>query len=364
MTRTNDRYELAQLQMACDLAVLKVDAAPSHRLTPGRLVAAVLPATVIAGLLYAGLFIKPAPSGAAVPIPALERRDAFFGIDMPAGGVLWAAGSRGKIVRSDDGGRNWARQATPTGEHLQDIAAWDAQRAIAVGNRGVVLRTEDGGRHWSNVTVPLSSVDNKLLRVRVTTDGRAFAVGEMGALLGSRDEGRSWQRLVPEQDVGFNGIAVVGEHLWVVGERGAILHSADGGVSWHGQPAPVDRSLTAVAFRDDKRGVAVGLNGTILTTENGGLDWNDRSLQELPHLYDIAAEADAWYAVGERDVLLRATVKAQDWQTSRATGASLAWHSEIAVRDGRRLYAGPGASLAAQMAAAQVAANDTKGSPQ
>lgn len=364
MTRTNDRYELAHLQMACDLAALNMQPPHAHRFSPGRIAAAVLPATVIAGLLYAGLFIKPAPSGAALPIPALERRDAFFGIDLPASGVVWAAGSRGKIVRSDDGGRNWTRQATPTGEHLQDIAAWDAERAVAVGNRGVVLRTEDAGRHWSTVAAPVSSVDNKLLRVRVATDGRALAVGEMGAVLGSRDGGSSWRRLVPEQDVGFNGVAILGDHLWVVGERGAILHSADGGASWHSQLAPLDRSLTAVAFRDESHGVAVGLDGTILTTENGGRDWNDRSLHGLPHLYDVATDGDGWLAVGERDVLLRAGSDAHEWQLLRATGTSLAWHSEIAVREGRRVYAGPGASLAAQMRAADIGMNETQGSPQ
>ncbi|ATE61229.1 WD40/YVTN/BNR-like repeat-containing protein [Thauera sinica] len=364
MNRTNDRYELAQLRMACNPAALAMRASPARRVTPGRLAAAVLPATVIAGLLYAGLFIKPAPSGQAVPLPVLERRDAFFGIDMPASGVVWAAGSRGKIVRSDDGGRTWARQAAPTAEHLQDIAAWDAQRAVAVGNRGVLLRTEDGGRHWSNVAVPLSAVDNKLLRVRTTADGRAFAVGEMGALLGSRDHGRNWQRLMPEQDVGLNGVAVVGDRVWVAGERGLILHSADGGATWVRQPVPVARSLTAVAFRDARRGVAVGLNGTILTTENGGLDWNDRSIRDTPHLYDVAHDGEGWYAVGERDLLLQADAEAGAWRASRATGTSLAWHSEIAIRDGRRLYAGPGPSLAAQAAAGIPPANDGKGPQQ
>lgn len=363
MSGTNDRDELAQLQLACDLAALGMNAAHRRRVTPGRVIAAVLPATVIAGLLYAGLFVKPAPSGQAVPIPALERRDAFFGIDMPATGVVWAAGSRGKIVRSDDGGGSWTRQTTPTGEHLQDIAAWDAQRAVAVGNRGVLLRTDDGGRHWANVAVPLSSVDNKLLRVRVATDGRAFAVGEMGALLGSGDHGNGWQRLIPEQDVGLNDVAVVGDRVWVVGERGLILHSADGGANWHSQAVPIARSLTAVAFRDERRGVAVGLDGTILSTENGGLDWNDRSLQSAPHLYDVAADGEGWSAVGERDVLLQAGADASTWRASRATGTSLAWHSEIAIRDGRRLYAGPGQSLAAQTAAVRPA-NESEGSPQ
>lgn len=360
MTRTNDRYVIVPMAIADAMAAAMPHARRVREIAPGRVAAAILPAAVIAGLLYAGLFIRPAPSGQAVPMPPLERRDAFHGIDMPAREVVWAAGSRGKIVRSEDGGRQWRLQATPTAENLQDIAAWDPLRALAVGNRGVVMRTDDGGAHWRIVEVPRSSVANKLVRVRTLDDGRAFAVGEMGALLGSRDHGRNWQRLLPERDVGLNGIAVVGERLWVVGEMGLILHSADGGGRWQVQHAPRASSLSAVAFRDALHGVAVGLNGTILATENGGLTWNDRSIQTLPHLYDVAMDGTGWRAVGERDLLLVSAAGADDWRAARATGASLAWHSEIAMRDGRWLYAGPGPSLLAQGAAASATAQGAR----
>lgn len=349
MTRTNDRYGFVPFSGGGCAPLVAGALRPGGLPRMARWAGVVLPTALIAGLLYAGLFIKPAPAGSALPMPPIERRDAFFGLEMPAPGVIWAVGSGGKIIRSEDGGQRWTRQAAVTDEHLQDIAAWDDRHAVAVGNQGVILRTEDGGAYWTLVPAPTSSVANKLIRVRALADGRAVAVGEMGALLGSRDQGRTWQRLAPERDVGFNALAAVGEHIWVVGEGGTIQFSPDGGTTWRTQRAPTKRSLTGVAFVDDRRGVAVGLDGTVLSTDNGGLDWNDRSIEGVGHLYDVVVDGSGWRAVGERDVLLTAGPDAVTWTARRATGATLAWHSRIAGRDGQWLYAGPGPSLTEQL---------------
>lgn len=354
MTRTNDRYKYMH-RLHAGISGIAAAGAPmiGHArmsFAPGRLAGALVPPLVIIGLLYAGLFIKPAPSGQAVPTPALERRDAFFGLDLPAAGVIWAAGSRGKIVRSEDDGAHWVVQATPTAEHLQDLAAWDARRAVAVGNQGVVLHTVDGGAHWAAVQAPRSEVANKLLRVLALPGGRALAVGEMGALLAGEDYGRSWRRLVAERDVGFNAVARVGDTLWVAGEGGLLMRSDDGGAHWREVALPVAASLTGIAFRDERHGVAVGLDGTVLSTGDGGERWIDRSLPTAGHLYDVAVDGDGWRAVGVRDVLVRGAADGGQWRLERATGASLAWHSKAVGRDGRWVYAGPGPSLAAQSA--------------
>ena len=75
--------------------------------------------------------IKAQPVGASVVNPIFERGDSFYGVATPAGKTIWAAGSNGKAVRSEDQGASWSLQLTPTHETLQDISAWDAQRAVA-----------------------------------------------------------------------------------------------------------------------------------------------------------------------------------------------------------------------------------------
>jgi len=68
-------------------------------------------------------------------------------------------------------------------------------------------------------------------------------------------------------------IAEAGERLVVVGERGHILVSDDEGESWRQVPVPTRQMLTAVKFVDASRGWAVGHDGIVLATMDGGESW-------------------------------------------------------------------------------------------
>ena len=132
-----------------------------------KLIMMLLPWTIIAALLGAGLFIRPQPVGGTVAASALERRDQFYGLAELPGGVVLASGSYGKILSISRDGQI-RRLSTPTRNTLQDIAVWDAEHAVAVGNDGVVLFSLDGGLHWNQAAdVPRSATANKLNRVRI-----------------------------------------------------------------------------------------------------------------------------------------------------------------------------------------------------
>lgn len=75
-------------------------------------------------------------------------------------------------------------------------------------------------------------------------------------------------------------VAKAGERLVAVGERGFVLMSEDGGQSWTAHATPVTRTLTAVAFEDQKLGVAVGHGGSLVRTEDGGDNWTEVQMEE------------------------------------------------------------------------------------
>ena len=58
-----------------------------------------------------------------------------------------------------------------------------------------------------------------------------------------------------------------------VGQRGHIVISTDGGAAWKQSAVPVSSDLTSVFFIDDKQGWAVGHDGVILHTDDGGDRW-------------------------------------------------------------------------------------------
>jgi len=75
-------------------------------------------------------------------------------------------------------------------------------------------------------------------------------------------------------------VARAGDRLIAVGERGFTLVSDDAGKSWKAAATPVDRTLTGIAFKDAKTGVAVGHGGSVVRTDDGGATWAKVPLEE------------------------------------------------------------------------------------
>ncbi len=69
------------------------------------------------------------------------------------------------------------------------------------------------------------------------------------------------------------GITRAGQRLVAVGQRGHIVTSDDAGSTWRQSVVPVGSDLTALAFPTPELGWAVGHDGVILHTRDGGLTW-------------------------------------------------------------------------------------------
>jgi photosystem II stability/assembly factor-like uncharacterized protein len=71
----------------------------------------------------------------------------------------------------------------------------------------------------------------------------------------------------------LQGVTKAGSRLVAVGQRGHVVYSTDDGATWKQASVPVSSDLTAVFFVDDKQGWAVGHDGVILHTGDGGETW-------------------------------------------------------------------------------------------
>lgn len=297
-----------------------------------KLALSVIPWLIIGGLMWAGLFVKPAPVGSTVQPPVLEKRDYYYGLVKPTADQVWLAGSSGKIVKLGKDGHA-ERLKTFTDMTLQDIATWDVRRSVAVGNDGVIVVSTDGGATWPLAQdVPRSRVANKLTRVRTGEGGMAVAVGEMGAVLVTRDYGKTWSRMRGEQDVAWNDVAILpGGRFLLVGEFGKMAASGDGGATWNDVVSSVNTSLMAVAFRDDTHGVAVGLEGVVLVTRDGGRRWDRGDTGVHDHLLDVAWDAAGkrWVGCGNLGRWVRADAEAAAWQAGRLDARDLSWHTRV-----------------------------------
>lgn len=101
-----------------------------------------------------------------------------------------------------------------------------------------------------------------------------------------------------------------------VGQRGHILRSAEGR-EWEQVPVPVSSTLTSVHFVNARRGWAGGHGATILTTRDGGRNWEiqqyDPSL-ELSVLDIFFANEHRGYAIGNFGYYLTTEDGGETWE--------------------------------------------------
>ena len=302
----------------------------------------------------------------------------------------WAAGDQGTILRTGNGGLTWQRQKTGLGIdydvvdvaftsrsegwalanyvseesrvgvllHTTDggsawrVQSWRPDAAVAafsslafdssgrfgviVGERDdepdgvadgpMVLRTTDGGGSWQYVTSgSLEPVD----AVGITPQGITWVAEASGTLSWSDDRCTTWSSSGRGIGAGveLNGIDFVdGSHGWAVGSNGSIAHTVDGGASWDLQPSGVQAALRAVAFADGQHGLAVG-DQVVLATSDGGSHWT-RVQTGSDAVWTGVVFRDALHAwiVGER---WNETAQRYDALALRTVDGCVTWSQQV-----------------------------------
>jgi photosystem II stability/assembly factor-like uncharacterized protein len=258
--------------------------------------------------------------------------------------VVWAAGSNGTVLVSQDEGKRWKRMTVKGGEQLdfRGIVAFDGSTAYLMasgeGEKSRIYKTSNGGATWElqysdprnefflDAIACLSEkecyalgdpIEGKFVVLR-TLDGRrwealpadrlpsalpkegAFAAGNSclaidhdsgiyfvtggpaARVFHSADAGRTWKTAeVPlakgNESSGAFSVAVDDQTIVVVGgnyrEPGnsdsAAAYSQDGGATWRAAEGRSSGFRSAVAMFDRGSYVAVGTNGTDMSTDSG-----------------------------------------------------------------------------------------------
>ncbi|HYK38080.1 hypothetical protein [Alloacidobacterium sp.] len=155
------------------------------------------------------------------------------GIHAVGGGVAWASGTNGTVLRTEDSGYMWQSCGMPPGAEKLDfrgIWAWDANTAIVMssgpGDESRLYKTTDGCSHW---TLLYTNPDKNGFwdAIVFTTRGRGILLGDPVAvrnkngrsdlaltILKTLDGGKTWI-----QDPALEG------SIWVADGTGAFAAS-------------------------------------------------------------------------------------------------------------------------------------------
>ena len=138
------------------------------------------------------------------------------------------------------------------------------------GDSGTVLLSEDGGLSWE---IQANLGDSNLIAADSFDDSMAVLASD-GLVYLMEGLNADWQTLDSSR-TDMRSLAVTGgESLVLVGDSGVILEYSTG--TWTERTSVFDKDLNDVSFRDDLNGFAVGDEGMILATTDGGLSWDYR----------------------------------------------------------------------------------------
>ena len=249
---------------------------------------------------------------AAVPFVQQSGTTALLiGIHVVSDQVMWAAGARGTVTRSTDGGATWTAGKVPGADSLQfrDVHALDARTAwvLSIGNgpQSRIYQTRDAGATWQAQFVNADST--AFYDCMDFWDARrgvviGDATGRSMAVLLTDDGGATWRRVDPstlpeaqpsEGSFAASGTCVeTGEkgRAWIVMStptRARLLRTSDYGRTWALETLPITThegsGPQSVIFRDAMHGMVLGggyaskaSDTLIAVTSDGGETWTPR----------------------------------------------------------------------------------------
>ncbi|MBI3857150.1 MAG: hypothetical protein HY293_15805 [Planctomycetes bacterium] len=250
-----------------------------------------------------------------------------FPVDRNTGWVVGKGGTIYKLAFTAPSTWTWTAQTSGTLLDLYDVSFVDLLHGFAAGDKGIVLKTVDGGANWTEVSKPPGAAPLPQFKaVDFTSSGSVgIAVGDAGRVLRTFDGGITWE----DFNVGVGGANLTGVCIprggsgnvaYLCGAGDTIrYHTAIKGPvggTWQTGAATVG-TFEAILFpKGDLNGVCVG--GTaVFYTADGGLTWTNVAPGGTFHALGASPSGDTIYAAGNASVILSsvddpATVGLQD----------------------------------------------------
>lgn len=286
-----------------------------------------------------------------------------------AGGRVVAAGQRGHILYSDDGGARWQQAQVPVSSDLVAVHFATPKLGWAVGHDGIVLHSADGGASWTRQLDGIKAArlviaqaatpamveeaqavlahgpDKPLLGVWFGDQQKGFAVGAFNQIFATDDGGRSWTpwgaRADNPKGYHLNAIGQVGGRVYIVGEHGLVLRLSADGTRFEALPTPYQGSYFGLTGHGGAL-IVFGLRGNAYRSVDHGASWTriDTGLASSLTAATVAADGSVLLVSQGGQVLASsddgATFRKLDNIKPGATGAALAAANGSLVLGGAR----------------------------
>ncbi len=207
----------------------------------------------------------------------------------------WIVGYTGTdaILHTTNGGVNWDPQPLPStytySNNVKSVFFISPTVGWAVGNGQTIMKTTNGGGSWTLQPSPSPCGWNKVFFYNSMLGWiGGNDVGTLHGFLRTTNGGATWIPVTSyTAGVGFPintfPSAVDIQFIsttkgWLVNTSGSILTSNDGGINWALQfnnQSGTYPKITTISFISANEGWAAGINGVLMKTVDGGNTWTN-----------------------------------------------------------------------------------------
>lgn len=247
-----------------------------------------------------------------IPIPDDGTYDLIFSKYMTEDGVLYMAGRSSTIMKTEDFGSSFINLNDYKRENLYGIDMHSSGTGVAVGGINSIIKTEDGGENWAFQDLVFGDDNNYFNSVVVLSENKYVVAGsntlaiiendqitstvprglnalhynsDGGYMIGlqstnsdhsivkSIDGGLTWETKAFVPSYSYNLSQSPAGKIYVPGQDGDIYTSIDAGETWDIEKFGNDIEARQFAFLDENIGIAsTGLK--LYLTEDGGATAN------------------------------------------------------------------------------------------
>jgi photosystem II stability/assembly factor-like uncharacterized protein len=184
-----------------------------------------------------------------------------------------AVGGLGMLLKTSDGGENWAQGSVMTNEDL-NVITFKYQLGFIGGSGGILFRTVDGGSIWTQINL---GTNKKIKSILIQNQNIVWLVGNDGLIMKSEDAGQSWITINVSEEYNFNFITLQDQlHIGIYGGKKSdnssiIMESHNGGLSFGFEATSLQLESINCVHKDinGSKAWAIGDHGTIYYTA----DW-------------------------------------------------------------------------------------------
>jgi len=221
--------------------------------------------------------------------------------------VAWICGDGGVVLRTVNGGTTWENKSgapIPATTGLVNIFAWDSSNAICTGSTATgtfVYRTTNGGTTWTEVLTQTGGFIDAIWMFSAT-DGIMYGdpVGARWSLWKTTNGGATWDStgLYLAQvgaEAGWNNAMYVnGSTVYFGTNSSRVYYSTNSGTSWTAQAMTLTNSF-GIWFNSPTKGIATGSTQGLVSTTNGGTNWNPLTSLGTGTIYAVTGYQNVWY---------------------------------------------------------------------